>query len=69
MNAIHKAISAFDTDKTRPASKTVIEILSLSCFVILLVTTDSYHLKDDKLHKNWNGFMQGIFYEKVILFH
>ena len=32
--------SAFNTDKNRLVSKTVIEILSISCFVLLLVMAD-----------------------------
>ena len=34
LNAIHKTTCVFNADETRLASKTVTEILSLSCFVL-----------------------------------
>lgn len=41
---------AFDTDKTKLARKRLIEILSVSCFVLLLVTVDGCNLRMPKLH-------------------
>ena len=34
LNAIYKTTCAFDADETRLASKTLIEILSISCFLV-----------------------------------
>ena len=44
LNAIYKTTYAFDTNKIRLATKTVIEILSISGFVLVLVMVDGGHL-------------------------
>ena len=51
LNAIYRTTFAFDTDITKLASKPVIEILSISCFVLLLVAAYGYHLRNAKLQK------------------
>ena len=43
LNAIHKTTCAFDADETTLASKPLIEILLISCSVLLLITTDGCH--------------------------
>ena len=40
LNAINKTTCAFDDDETRLASKTVIEMLSISCFVLFSARLD-----------------------------
>ena len=43
LNAIHKTTCACGANKTSLSSKTLIEILSISCFMLILVTTDGCH--------------------------
>ena len=63
LNAIHMTTCAFDADKSRLASKTVIEILSISCLVLFLnVKLQKKQNKKKNTHThNQNSSMQETF--------